>query len=86
VPTVAEAVGQNAAMIEHGVSGLLVPPGDERAFAEAVIRLLDDPILRQQLSRGAQRRIREHFTWERLVAEVERAYARAGESAVDPAY
>jgi glycosyltransferase involved in cell wall biosynthesis len=74
VPVVAEAVGQNAAAIEHGVSGLLAPPGEGDVFAAAVIRLLDDPALRQQLSHGAQRRLRECFTWERLAAQVEQAY------------
>jgi glycosyltransferase involved in cell wall biosynthesis len=78
VPVVAEAVGQNAVMIEHGVSGLLVSPGDGTTFAAAVIRLLDDVALREQLGHGAQRRIQEHFTWKHLVAQVERAYAGVG--------
>lgn len=78
VPVVAEAVGQNAVTIEHGMSGLLVPSGDGAAFAAAVVHLLDDPDLRARLGRGAQRRIRDHFTWERLAIQVERAYT-AGE-------
>ena len=84
VPIVAEAVGQNAMTVEHGVSGLLVPPGDGVAFAEAVVRLLDDPGLGQRLSLGAQRRLREYFVWERLAAEVEHAYTGSREGAVDP--
>lgn len=79
VPVVAEAVGQNAVTIEHGLSGLLVPPGDGVAFAAAVIRLLDDSALRERLSHGAQRRIREHLTWERLAAQVERACTKKEE-------
>lgn len=74
VPVVAEAVGQNAVTIEHGTSGLLVPPDDEAVFAAAVVSLLDDPDLRERLGHGAQRRIREQFTWERLAVWVERAY------------
>jgi glycosyltransferase involved in cell wall biosynthesis len=86
VPVVAEAVGQNAVTVEHGVSGLLVPPGDSAAFAAAVIRLLDDLDLRERLSHGAQRRVRESLTWERLAVQVECAYARCKneESSVDP--
>ncbi len=84
VPVVAEAVGQNAVTIEHGVSGLLVPPGDEAVFAAAVTRLLDDPDLRERLSHGARRRVREHFTWESLAVQVERAYTRGQESQVEP--
>ncbi len=87
VPVVAEAVGQNAVTVEHGVSGLLVPPGDGNAFAMAVICLLDDPDLRERLGHGAQRCIQECFTWERLAARVECAYKRCSEdeeSDVDP--
>ena len=84
VPVVAEAVGQNAVTIEHGVSGLLVPPGDEAVFAAAVTRLLDDPDLRERLSHGARCRVREHFTWESLAVRVERAYTRGQESQVEP--
>jgi glycosyltransferase involved in cell wall biosynthesis len=74
VPVVAEAVGQNAVTIVHGISGLLTGPGDGAAMAEAVLDLLNDPGLRERLGRGAQRRIREHLTWERLSAQVEVAY------------
>jgi glycosyltransferase involved in cell wall biosynthesis len=74
VPVVAEAVGQNAVTVEHGASGLLVPSGDGAAFAAAVLHLLDDSDLRLRLGHGAQRRIRESFTWERLAVQVECAY------------
>jgi glycosyltransferase involved in cell wall biosynthesis len=83
VPVVAEAVGQNTATIEHGVSGLLVPPGDGAAFAAAVVRLLDDPDLRERLSRGARHCVRESFTWEHLSSWVERAYTGSWDSSVD---
>jgi glycosyltransferase involved in cell wall biosynthesis len=78
VPVAAEAVGQNAGTIQHGVSGLLVPPGDGDALVAAAIRLLDNAGLRRRLGQGAQRRIRECFTWERLAPHVERAYLEGG--------
>ena len=79
VPVVAEGVGQNAFTIEHGISGLLVPPDDERIFAATVICLLDDPDLRERLSQGAQHRLLKDLTWNRLAAEVEHAYVEFGE-------
>ncbi len=74
LPVVADAVGQNTEYIVDGESGLLVTPGDDVAFADAIVRLLADPGLRARLGDAAARRMREHFTWENLVEEVERAY------------
>ena len=74
LPVVANDVGQNGEYIEHGVSGLLVPPGDEAAFARSVIELLQDEGLRKRLGQEARRRILEEFAWDKLVANVERAY------------
>ena len=74
VPVVADRVGQNSEYIEHGVSGLLVRPGDTEAFVAAVVRLLSAPDLAEQLGKGAQRRIRERFAWRTLTTLAEDAY------------
>ena len=74
LPVVANAVGQNAEYIADGSSGLLVPPGDDAAFAGAVLRLLADADLRSRLGAAAARRMREGFDWQHLAAEVEKAY------------
>lgn len=74
VPVVAEAVGEIREVIRHGETGWLVSPGDERAFAGAVLRLLEEPSLRRRLGIEAARDIRERRSWARLAAEVERAY------------
>jgi len=84
VPVVAESVGQNAVTVEHGASGLLVPSGDEAAFAAAVIRLLDTPGMRQRLGHGAQRRLKQSLMWERLAVQVEHIYSGEEEGSVDP--
>ena len=42
-PVVATRVGGTAEIVEHGVSGLLVPPGDSRALAAAIVTVLNDP-------------------------------------------
>jgi len=54
-------------------------PGDEAAFARSVIELLQDEGLRKRLGREARRRILEEFAWDKLVANVERAYGLGGE-------
>lgn len=49
VPVVASRVGGLPEVIADGRSGLLVPPADPAAIADAVIRLLGDPALRRRL-------------------------------------
>jgi glycosyltransferase involved in cell wall biosynthesis len=73
-PIVADAVGQNAEYLEHGASGLLVPPGDDAAFARAVVGLLDDPARRTMLGEAAARRAWSCFAWDRLAERAEQVY------------
>ncbi|MCH7812339.1 MAG: glycosyltransferase, partial [Chloroflexi bacterium] len=56
-------------VIEDGISGLLVPPADAGALAQAIERLLDDARLRARLGEAARRRIVEHFTWRETAAQ-----------------
>jgi glycosyltransferase involved in cell wall biosynthesis len=74
VPVVADDVGQIGEYIEHGRSGLLVPPGDEQAMAAEVVRVLNDRALRAALSAGARRRMESRFAWSRLATDLERVY------------
>lgn len=53
-PVVASAVGQAFDLIEDGVTGLLVPPGDENALANQVIDLLSNPDRARELGAAAR--------------------------------
>ena len=77
LPIVAHAVGQAGEYLEHGVSGLLVPPGDTAAFVRAALALLDDPTLRQRLGAGAQMRATARYSWDRIAEDAQRAYQMA---------
>jgi glycosyltransferase involved in cell wall biosynthesis len=67
-PLVATDVGGPLEIVEDGTSGLLVPPGDPQALAEAVERILADPALASTLSSGAVERSKV-FTEERMAEE-----------------
>ena len=54
-------VGAHAEVIEEGVSGLMLPPGDIPALAAALARTIADPSLRRDLQRGARDRFLEKF-------------------------
>jgi glycosyltransferase involved in cell wall biosynthesis len=72
---VASAVGGLPEVITTGVSGLLVPAGNEEAFVEAVLALLRDPVRGRRLGEAARRFIEEDYSLARAVREVERTYA-----------
>jgi glycosyltransferase involved in cell wall biosynthesis len=58
---VATPVGAHTEVIEPDVSGILVPPGDVAALADALARVIDDLDARERLGRGARRRFLEKF-------------------------
>jgi len=61
-------------VVEHGSSGLLVPPEDPGAMARALETLTRDPDLRGRLGAGARARIEARYTIEREVADHEEVY------------
>lgn len=69
-PVVGSTVGGIPEMVRDGCEGLLVPPGDERALASALRRLVEDADLRASLGANARRRVAEHFAPDRMVAAV----------------
>lgn len=71
---IASAHGGAPEMIVNGVSGVLVPPGDPAALAEAIGRLLDSPAERERIGSAARERILTTFTLERMIDEVEQVY------------
>jgi glycosyltransferase involved in cell wall biosynthesis len=62
-PVLATTAGAFPEVIEDGVSGLLVPPGDARALADAIDGLMGDAGLRGRLGDEGRRRILDHFSW-----------------------
>jgi glycosyltransferase involved in cell wall biosynthesis len=62
-------------LIVHGESGILVPPSNPQALAEAIRQLQADPELRARLGRNARQRVEGHFSIEREVQLHEAMYA-----------
>ena len=77
IPVVADRVGQNAEYLRDEVSGLLVDPEDDDAFAVSLVRVLRDPELRTRLGKNAAERVQTVFSWDRLVSQVKEAYSVA---------
>jgi len=77
---VATDCGGNGELVGDGETGLVVPPGDVGALANALSRLLDDPTLRHRLGSAARQRVLDHFTTEQRVDKLEALYRRVLES------
>jgi glycosyltransferase involved in cell wall biosynthesis len=62
-PVLATTAGAFPEVIEDGVSGLLVPPGDARALADGIERVMSDSGMRERLGQEGRQRIVDHFSW-----------------------
>lgn len=75
-PAIASAEGGPTEMIQYDVSGFLSPPGDARALAQFMLRLLDDEDLRTRMGRAARARVEQHFTVQQMMQKLESLYRR----------
>lgn len=76
-PVVASAVGGIPEMIDHGRTGLLVPPHDPYSLADALIRLLTDHAYADMIGRAGHDLVHERFCVELMVRAVETIYDEA---------
>lgn len=76
-PIVATAVGILPEMVEHGRTGLIVPPADERALADAIVQILTDDALRRELGANARHRVETMYDPETVAEQTIAVYERA---------
>ncbi|SDQ24852.1 glycosyltransferase [Leucobacter chromiiresistens] len=75
-PVVAANVGGLGDTVVHEGTGLLVPPQDPEAVAEAFARLRADPAFAAALGAAGRTRVEHRYSWERVAARTELIYAR----------
>ncbi|HSD72225.1 MAG TPA: glycosyltransferase family 4 protein [Thermoanaerobaculia bacterium] len=73
-PVVASAAGGNPELVQHEVSGLLVPPRDPVATAAALSRVLSGPDHADRLGRAARERVTERFSTDVRLDRIEALY------------
>lgn len=73
-PIVATAVGGVPEIIRNGETGFLVPPGDSKKIAEAVVSLLKDEKKRLQMGLTAKNRVSSDFNENRMTGEIHDLY------------
>jgi len=74
VPVIGTNIGGPLEQIEHGVTGLLVPPSDPQALAQSIEYLLQDPARCKEMGQAARKKIEVDFNLIALVRYLETLY------------
>jgi glycosyltransferase involved in cell wall biosynthesis len=75
-PVVATAVGGTTEVIDAGRTGMLVPPGDVEAMAQAIVALLGEPARAARLAAAGRRWVTDEYEARAAVARLERLYTQ----------
>jgi glycosyltransferase involved in cell wall biosynthesis len=73
LPVIATSVGGTPEILDS-TCGMLVPPRDPQAIADALLQLAREPQRRVQLGRAARRRVEERFTLDRMIQQYSDVY------------
>ncbi len=73
-PVVGAAAGGTPELVADGQTGVLVPPDDAGAIADALVQFALCPSLRQTMGKAARHRAQAEFALERQVVEIETVY------------
>ncbi len=76
IPCVATWINGVPELIRNGIDGLLVPPADEEALADALEKLIDDPALGARLGASGRRRVLDLYNLERNSARLGDTFLR----------
>jgi glycosyltransferase involved in cell wall biosynthesis len=76
-PVIAAEIGGLGELVDHGVTGLLVPPGVSEPLAEAIVELAGDVNAATRMGEAGRRRAVEHFLQQRCTERTELLYEAA---------
>jgi glycosyltransferase involved in cell wall biosynthesis len=74
LPVVAARAGGNAEMVVDGETGFVFEIGDEQALASAMLSLVQDGSLREQMGKAGRQRVLEAFSYDAIVNKMEATY------------
>lgn len=84
LPVVACAVGGLLDLVQHGRTGMLVPPCDAESLATAIAGLVDRPEQAHAIGEAARADIAERYSFDSMVDQFETLYERMARGAADP--
>lgn len=74
LPVIVSRVGGNPELVQDGVRGIVVPPGDSAALSAALLRFLAEPSLARRLAEAGHEFAVRNFSFERSVEKVDALY------------
>ena len=74
VPVILSNVGGLPEVVNEGVTGYMVAPGDAEAIAAKIIKLIEEPSLREQLGKGGRKFVLENYEWNLCADKMEKIY------------
>jgi len=74
LPIVASPVGGIPDLVDDGVHGLFVPPGDVNALALALRRLIDNPVARESMGAACRQRVASRYAPQQVGRQLDRLY------------
>lgn len=74
LPVVATSVGGVPEIVDNDITGILIRPQDPLALANAIKRLIQNPVLAREMGRCAYERVRRQFTLEAQTAALTEIY------------
>lgn len=80
VAVVATTVGGTPEIVHDGQTGLLIPPDDAPALAQAITRLWRDPTLRESMGQAGRSRAELIFDWDKISNHVATVYDNLGQN------
>ena len=73
-PVIGSEVGGIKYVIGDGETGVLVPPGDPVALADAITRILEDEELAARMGSNGRRMVMKNYTWDKSARMTERVF------------
>jgi glycosyltransferase involved in cell wall biosynthesis len=73
---IASAAGGITDIVEHDGTGLLVPPGDAAALADAILLLAADPARVVGLGRAGRAHVEQRYSWDSVIGKLTDLYCR----------
>lgn len=73
-PVIATDAGGPSEIINSGVDGILLPPGNVEKMSEAILELANDPLKRDLMGKNGYQKVKKHLTIENAATKIEKIY------------